>query len=366
MNQSTLNLAGIGHPKALKAAFDWWLDELRQLVPGGISDSQEDNRSRIVLDVIDDSVSTSLINGDSDTALAPVSKEDFGQGVLREQILSFWSDDAETVIQISNAATIRTTLTLPAATAENLRAVIGFEMDRHTPFTAESVYFHYDILDRTKESIHIELVVIPKADLAPILNALEHMDIPVDEVAVLDDENQAAPLQLDILAPASRKDERLTHRHHSKRLGRVALILAAIAYMLPAAALSLLIMSLNNDVERMQADASDVIAIQRRLQDSLKPAEFFSQLRNDTPRAISVLDELTRLLPQNTWVSHFQIEKQVLKIEGESSDAAALIGVLEQSEFFANSKFTSPVTRNPSNNKDRFTIETSVQGEPDS
>src|SRR5450759_6024403 len=37
---------------------------------------------------------------------------------------------------------------LPLATEENLREVLGFEMDRHTPFKAEQVYFDYRIVKR--------------------------------------------------------------------------------------------------------------------------------------------------------------------------------------------------------------------------
>jgi cysteinyl-tRNA synthetase len=37
---------------------------------------------------------------------------------------------------------------LPAATAENLFQVAGFELDRLTPFTAAQVYYHVRVIER--------------------------------------------------------------------------------------------------------------------------------------------------------------------------------------------------------------------------
>ena len=39
-------------------------------------------------------------------------------------------------------------VTMPAATEENLRQVLEFEMDRLTPFRADEVYFDYRVVSR--------------------------------------------------------------------------------------------------------------------------------------------------------------------------------------------------------------------------
>ena len=39
-------------------------------------------------------------------------------------------------------------VTMPAATEENLRQVLGFEMDRLTPLRADEVYFDYRVVSR--------------------------------------------------------------------------------------------------------------------------------------------------------------------------------------------------------------------------
>ncbi len=50
---------------------------------------------------------------------------------------------AEVVLKMPRDKVLRRLVDLPAAAAENLREVLGFEMDRHTPFNADEVYFDY-------------------------------------------------------------------------------------------------------------------------------------------------------------------------------------------------------------------------------
>ena len=59
------------------------------------------------------------------------------------------------------------TLDLPLAAAENLREVLTFEMDRQTPFTADQVYFDYQIVqrDNTNGRISVEMTAVHRADV---------------------------------------------------------------------------------------------------------------------------------------------------------------------------------------------------------
>ena len=53
------------------------------------------------------------------------------------------------------------TITLPLATEENLREVVGFELDRHTPFTPDQAYYDVQIVrrDPQNEKIVVSLAV---------------------------------------------------------------------------------------------------------------------------------------------------------------------------------------------------------------
>src|SRR5207247_4977095 len=57
-------------------------------------------------------------------------------------------------------------VSLPAATEENLEQVLGFEMDRLTPFRAEDVYFDHRVVGRdpTSGQVHV-LLAVARRDL---------------------------------------------------------------------------------------------------------------------------------------------------------------------------------------------------------
>ena len=52
-------------------------------------------------------------------------------------------------------------INLPAAIEENLREVMGFELDRHTPFMASQVYYDVKLQrrDAQRETIEVLLAV---------------------------------------------------------------------------------------------------------------------------------------------------------------------------------------------------------------
>ena len=77
---------------------------------------------------------------------------------------------------------------------------------------------------------------------------------------------------------------------------------------------------------------------------------------------VIVIDEVTRLLPDNTWLKSFQYANGKLQIQGISSSASALIAILEASQLFNNTRFVSPVTQDRSTGLERFQIATQLKG----
>jgi Tfp pilus assembly protein PilN len=57
---------------------------------------------------------------------------------------------------------------------------------------------------------------------------------------------------------------------------------------------------------------------------------------------LRVLDELTKLVPTNAYLSNFRFRDQVLEVQGNAENASALIPVLERSPLLENVGFTAP------------------------
>lgn len=77
-------------------------------------------------------------------------------------------------------------LSLPSPTEENLKEVLGFEMDRYTPFSLEDVYFDFKIVkrDEAKNIIQVLLMVVKKEVVEYYLNLLQRINVKVRGIEV--------------------------------------------------------------------------------------------------------------------------------------------------------------------------------------
>jgi general secretion pathway protein L len=94
-------------------------------------------------------------------------------------------------------------------------------------------------------------------------------------------------------------------------------------------------------------DRSPVAALERR--------------KYDTPASVIVLDALSQVLPDHTYVTELHLAGNKLQIAGFTRDAPSLIPLIEQSQHFTRATFYAPTTRAPSDPGDRFHIETRVE-----
>ena len=84
-------------------------------------------------------------------------------------------------------------------------------------------------------------------------------------------------------------------------------------------------------------------------------AALLDGLRLSTRQKLEALQELTQRLPDGTWLQQVQLGEETVEITGYSKRVADLVPPLENSPFFSQVEFTSPVTLD-SQNKEVFSI----------
>jgi general secretion pathway protein L len=75
---------------------------------------------------------------------------------------------------------------------------------------------------------------------------------------------------------------------------------------------------------------------------------------------VIVLETLSRILPDNTYLTELRVEDNKVQLSGITHDAPALIGLIEQSGLFTRATFLSPTTR-LSDSSERFHIEALIR-----
>ena len=246
-----------------------------------------------------------------------------------------------------------TRLTLPIAAAGNLGNVLRFEMDRHTPFTADQVYFGFTTGPRKKNNQHIEvnLQLAPKDRVDAHLARLAGLGLyPARLYAA--DRADAPAIALPVNPNgAGQRGGRLKNLN-----GALVLIMLFLLIAVPLYHRQSRIDSLTAELDIPRQRAEQTAALKRELDTLRNSRAFISQKRAERTPTLPLLDELTRQLPDHTWLTRLELENGTIQIRGESASASELIGLLESSSLFSDVRFSSPITNNPATNKDRFMI----------
>ena len=115
-----------------------------------------------------------------------------------------------------------------------------------------------------------------------------------------------------------------------------------------------------NDVSRRIAERRGII---RAGNDAVTNSALakLARRKNQTPANVIVLEALSNVLPDNTYVTELRIEGDKVQVVGITSDAPSLIRLIEQSPHFSRATFFAPTTRSPSDPGDRYHIEARIK-----
>src|SRR5262245_1737106 len=83
--------------------------------------------------------------------------------------------------------------------------------------------------------------------------------------------------------------------------------------------------------------------------------------KHDAPSTVLALEALSKILPDQTYVTELRVEGNKLRLTGVTRNAPALIELIEQSGHFTRATFFAPTTRSSDDTGDRFHIETTIK-----
>jgi len=338
---------------------DWWLGELSAMIPRvlpGASRTTMERRVRVEISGTHVAFSR-MASGKIAVAgrLDMASLDATGQKqAFQSELNKIVRQKAEIALCLPPEQVLRKKLSLPLAAEENLRQVIAFEMDRHTPFEAEQVYFDYRLAHRDKQ-LEVSLVVAPRAVIDEPLRHLAAWGAQVTAVLVADDVTDGMPWNL--LPAGQRQKDRNT------RLSRFNIALASGAVVLFCVALALPVWQKRENVKALhplldKAHQQAVVAEDLRRQFEALMAEYNYLLdkKRESPPVVAVLEDVTRVLPDDTWVQQFDLKGKEMQIQGETASSSKLVGLFEQAKTLHNASFRAPLTKGQGANSEHFQL----------
>ncbi len=351
--------------------FHWWLSELAALLPQSWRRAFGSRRQRIIIVVGDELAQVQHGRRDAlrDLGTIPFLAEsgEAANQLCPEILTSFRARDVDVVLRLPHKAALRRVVDLPLAASENLREVIGFEIDRHTPFKANEVYFDYGLIkrDAANNRLTVDLVVVTRALADAAISQLRAWGLDPDRVDIGGGEASEA-MDVNLLPISSDHGDRL------RRLGFTAVaaiglcILGITAIYLPLQQKQQLVAETEARLQNARAEAATTKELGEQVERLMESGAFVVEQKRQRPSVAEVWSLLTDLLPDDTWVIQLSWTGERLTVAGYSASSSSLIALLEEAALFSEVRFNSPVTIDQRIGLERFNLSAKVLRREDS
>jgi general secretion pathway protein L len=351
--------------------FSWWARELTGLLPQRWRELFAEGRQELLLNISASELGVWRQAGDRCTEYGRIARDQAAEDQRNEfaRLRDRIDDPGLRVFYcISSQRALRRELNLPAATEDKLRQVLAFEMDRQTPFKADQVYFDYRVVQRdmVAKNLKVDLHVVPRSLLDQELTVLTGLSIALDGVDCWRGAPGSDRAGLNLLPP-ERRLKRVNRRLRlNLAFGAAAALLFVIAGILFLNNRQAALDAMSTDVDKAKADAKQTAILTKRLKDNTTSASYLYRLKRDTTPMTAMLTDLTKRLPDDTFLERLTVdEKGKVEVQGQSGNANKLIEGLQKSEVLDNAAFIGTVQPDPRTKKDRFTMNFQLRNQPE-
>lgn len=341
--------------------FRWWGGELRNLMPARLRARMQYARRRLLMQVSDGEITLSIENAEEIQSLDAMSTDQdiqLMQQRMRELLLQHELTEISRDLVLSGDDVLNTLVVMPLAAEANMQQALAYEMDRHTPFEAEEVFYSWRILNRDREAgqLHFELYVTPRKSVEANIELLKRLGLDPTGIDVADDGSDEKTLGINLLPQALRF-------HIVNQQDRVNWIIGAVTVFLLVFVMAQSLWLREHQVEvieeaidNVRAEAMAVQQIRKQIDDAREAAGFLQSRKIENGYKIEVLAELTRILPSDTYLDRLTMNADSIQMQGKSANAQSLIELINDSSNFENASFRGPTRLDTRSRKEIFDL----------
>ena len=235
---------------------------------------------------------------------------------------------------------------LPVAAENDLARIMGHKLDLLTPWSAEQSYAAQKVLGRRRDGmLEVLLAAASRERIDSLLRQLNGLGVRPAAVDVAPPGTDQRGAGLDLLQTGA-----------AERRGPGILAILVWSALIALAGLVGLIgwqIYQRHELRREQTALSvgleqrlaDLPELRNRIEALRAQARFFADDRSSRPSPLLVLEVLSRLLPDTVWLTEVTLDGRELSISGLAEDASALIPLVEGAPEFEQTRFLSPSTR---------------------
>jgi len=338
--------------------FRWWGEELRKLMPAQFRARMQYARRRLLVKIGDGDCALSIEDAGVIQSLDSFSVAQDPQlqtQRVRELLQQHELTEVSRYLLLSEADVLRSEVVMPLAAEANLGQALAYEMDRHTPFQADDVFYCWRTLGRDREAgqLCFELFATRRE---PVEEQIEHLKRLGLSPSGVDVSGPDGLLGINLLPQAL--------RYHivnqQVRLNwAIAAVTAILMVFVMAQSLWLRehqIQVIGEAIDGVRAQAMVVQQIRKQIDDASESAGFLQGHKIQNGYKVEVLSELTLILPQDTYLDRLSMHAETIQMQGKSDNAQGLIELINDSPYFENASFRGPTRLDNRSRKEIFDL----------
>jgi general secretion pathway protein L len=344
--------------------FQWWLQQLSELLPSGLLQRASGHGDAAILEIDRDAIALLIRRAGRTAKAAQSTADDDGFRELAAIMAAMEDLPRFLVLRFPPAMLLRKSVTFPSAARRNIESLIGFEMDRETPFARDEVYWTYRLgrQDATGSRLDVDLLVVPRPYVDPTIEKAENAGLRPDAIEIDAEPHGAVLIRI---APVNRW-EWLRSDRRAMALSATAGALLLLSLVTPFLHQQLALASADRTIKLLSQEAHEAAVLRQSADQTSGAIEFINKERDRDGSVLNALAVTTRLIPDDSHLTALSLRSGRLTITGLSPSAAHLIDLLSKSPAFRELSFDSPVVQDSANGMEEFTISATLTRTPGS
>jgi general secretion pathway protein L len=347
--------------RAIAAAASRWIDQVATTIVEG----RESLRTRHLYRLVEQQDGAFVLQGASQrealgSAFEPVRIVD---GQIEASVAAKLAEivrGAEVELVLQPERFMFRLLELPRRASDFLEGIIRAQIDRLTPWSAADAAFGwYPSTETGTDRMVVTIAATARTLIAPFIDAIARLgaDTIVASAAWQQPRPGLAAIKICELKTGQAEAQR--------RIRHILILLLVGAGALGAVSVAASAV-IGGALEARRDDLTGRIAerraaIQPGHDGASEAALDLQRHKHEAPSSVIVIEALSRVLPDDTYLTELRILGDKVQMVGMTRDAPTLIRLIEQTSHFSRATFFAPTTRSPSESGERFSIEAHIE-----
>jgi general secretion pathway protein L len=331
--------------------FTWWRQQLLDLVPEALRPGSGQAANALVADATTHGVLTLFRRRrGAEARVASVRLDEPGAPALRAA-LNGRPGGEPVLLRLPPDMLLERMVNLPLAAERDLERVLGYDMERLTPFAVDEVYWGSTVetRDRARSRLAVRLSLVPRAGVKDLIDLLASC---AGRPSVIEAATEDGPRTIRLAHTPSAGVSRLSTRQAASILGA----LLALVIISPFLRQSLDMQAASGRLAGLAPRMAEVNALRRRISGAGQGGDAVAAETRRLGDVMEALAAVTEILPDDSYLTEFAMRERKMTMNGLSASAPRLISALSADPRIKNPSFTAPVTRAENGHNDVFAI----------